>query len=93
MREWGVNAGTIDSEVYNGLRDTYKSYFPTQREFSELERSMPDSVRKQFVDQSSPVKKAKGSERDVNNPIENIMNLVNRTVKTARYNEVGAEFT
>jgi hypothetical protein len=89
MREWGVKAGTVDEQIYNDLRQTYKSYFPTQREFSQLESSMPDSVRKQFVDNVTPIRKATGSERDINNPIENIMNLVNRTVRTARYNEVG----
>jgi hypothetical protein len=35
------------------------------------------------------LKTATGSERDINNPVENIMNLVDRTIKTARYNEVG----
>jgi hypothetical protein len=89
MKEWGVNAGTVDADVYKNLRETYKSYFPTQREFSQLEKSMPDSVRKQFVDNATPIKKATGSDRDINNPLENIMNLVNRNVKTARYNQVG----
>ncbi len=89
MREWGVNSGTVDSDVYNQLRNTYKSYFPTQREFSQLEKSIPGDMRKQFVDSASPIGKAKGSDRDIHNPLSNIMNLVNRTVKTARYNEVG----
>lgn len=89
MREWGVNSGTVDNEVYDQLRSTYKSYFPTQREFSELEKSMPDGFSKKFVDSNSPIKKATGSERDIHNPLSNIMNLVDRTVKTARYNEVG----
>lgn len=89
MQEWGVKAGTVDNEIYAKLRDTYKSYFPTQREFSQLEKSIPSNIRKQFVDASSPIGKAKGSERDIHNPLSNIMNLVNRTVKTARYNEVG----
>lgn len=89
MQEWGVNAGIIDSQVYSDLRNMYKSYFPTQREFSQLEKSMPENVRKQFVDNASPIKTATGSGRDINNPVENIMNLVNRTVRTARYNDVG----
>lgn len=89
MREWGVNSGLIDSNLYNSLREMYKSYIPTQREFTEIEKAMPDGIRQQFADQVSPIRRATGSSRDVNNPIENIMNLVNRTVKTARYNEVG----
>ncbi|MDP4117659.1 MAG: LPD38 domain-containing protein [Bacillota bacterium] len=88
-KEWGVNAGTIDETIYSELRNKYKSYVPTQREFSELEKGIPASVKKQFVDVNSPIKKATGSARDINNPIENIMNLVNRTVQSAKYNEVG----
>lgn len=89
MKEWGVKSGTVDDTVYKNLRETYKSYFPTQREFSQLEKSMVDSTGKRFVDTGNPLKTATGSNRDINNPIENIMNLVDRTVKTARYNEVG----
>jgi hypothetical protein len=91
MRTWGVDAGTVDETIYNDLRKTYKSYVPTQREFSELEKAIPGGVSRKYVDQSSPIKKATGSERNIKNPIENIMGLVNRTVRTARYNEVGQE--
>ena len=89
MQEWGVKSGIVDKDVYAELRKTYKSYFPTQREFSQLEKSMPEGFTKRFIDQATPLKKATGSARDINNPIENIMSLVNRTVKTARYNTVG----
>jgi hypothetical protein len=89
MKTWGVDAGTVDANVYKNLREMYKSYFPTQREFSQLEQSIPDGIRRKFVDNAVPLKKATGSERDIINPLENIMNLVNRTVRTAKYNEVG----
>lgn len=89
MKTWGVDAGTIDSKTYKNLREMYKSYFPTQREFSQLEQSIPEGIRRKFVDNAVPLKKATGSERDIINPLENIMNLVNRTVRTAKYNEVG----
>lgn len=92
MRTWGVDAGTVDAAKYDLLRQTYQSYVPTQREFSELEKAMPGGgIGRKFVDQSSPIKRATGSERNIKNPIENIMGLVNRTVRTARYNEVGQE--
>lgn len=91
MRTWGVDAGTVDETLYNQLRETYKSYVPTQREFSELEKAIPGGVSRKFVDQSTPIKKATGSDRNIKNPLENIMNLVNRTVRTEKYNEVGQE--
>ena len=91
MKEWGVKAGTVDETLYGQLRETYKSYVPTQREFSELEKAIPGGVSRKFVDQTTPIRKATGSDRNIKNPIENIMGLVNRTVRTAKYNEVGQE--
>lgn len=89
MQTWGVDTGIVNKDVYAGLRDTYKSYFPTQREFSTLESSIPDGLTAKFADQRTPIRKATGSERDIKDPIENIMNLVSKVVRTAKYNEVG----
>jgi hypothetical protein len=89
-RAWGVESGVIDAAVYENLRNQYTSYIPTQREFSEVEQALTGgSVGQKFVDNQSPMRTATGSARDINNPVENIMRLVNTTVKTARYNQVG----
>jgi hypothetical protein len=88
-RTWGVDVGTINKEMYDSLKDAYKNYIPTNRDFSTLEDGIPQGVRSKFVDQRTPIKKATGSDRDIVNPVENIMNLVNRTIRTAKYNEVG----
>ena len=90
-KAWGVDSGLIGSDTYATLREKYKNYFPTQREFSDMETGLPREVARQFVDPKNPIKAATGSSRDLNNPIENIMNLVNMRVKAARYNEVGQE--
>ncbi len=89
MQTWGVDTGIVNKELYGNLRQTYKSYFPTQRDFSELEKAIPDNVSRKFADQRTPIRKATGSERDIIDPVENIMNLVDRTIRTAKYNEVG----
>lgn len=91
MKTWGVDAGTVDETLYKQLRETYVSYVPTQREFSELEKAIPGSISRKFVDQATPIQRAGVSDRNIKNPIENIMGLVNRTVRTAKYNEVGQE--
>ena len=90
-KAWGVETGLIGKDGYASLREKYKSYFPTQREFSEMETGLPREITRQFVDPKSPIKAATGSSRDLNNPVENIMSLVNMRVKAARYNEVGQE--
>jgi len=89
MKTWGVDTGIVNKDLYKGLRETYKSYFPTQRDFSELEKAIPDNVSQKFAGQRTPIRKATGSERDIIDPVENIMQLVNRTVRAAKYNEVG----
>lgn len=89
MEIWGVDSGIVNKEVYQGLKQTYKSYFPTQRDFSTLEKAIPDNVSQKFADQRTPIRRATGSEKDIIDPVENIMKLVDRTIRTAKYNEVG----
>lgn len=89
MDEWGVNSGITDKELYSALRKQYPNYIPTNRDFSSLEQGTLLTNGRGFVNQSKPIKKATGSDRNITDPLENIMNLVNRTVRTARYNEVG----
>lgn len=87
--EWGNKSGLVSDDLWKSLQDTYKNYVPTQRSFSQLEQGFSATNGRGFVDQGNTLKRAKGSERDIINPLENIMSLVNRTVRTARYNEVG----
>jgi hypothetical protein len=90
MKEWGVNSGVTDADLYKSLREMYPDYLPTNRQFDDIEEFVPPSVSsKGYVNQKTPLKKATGSDRDIIDPVENIMNLVNRTVRTAKYNEVG----
>jgi hypothetical protein len=93
MQEWGVKAGTVDAQAYKDLRLLYEDYLPTNRAFSDLEDFIPESgAGRGFIDKSSPIKTATGSQRNIIDPSENIINLVNRTVRTARLNEVGQVF-
>lgn len=91
MNEWGVNTGVVNGDLYKAMREQYPNYIPTNREFNDLEDFLPggNGSGKKFVNQSTPLKKATGSQRNIIDPTENIMNLVNRTVRTSKYNEVG----
>lgn len=91
MQEWGVKTGVIDENLYKSLREKYPNYIPTNRAFDDIEEFISNRNGKGFVDQSVPLNRATGSNRDITDPLENIMNLVNRTVRTAKYNEVGQE--
>lgn len=90
MNEWGVNAGTLDKGLYEANLKTYPNYIPTNRDFSTLEQTGQGyGGSKGFVNNTTPLKRATGSTRDIIDPRENIANLVNRVVKTAKNNEVG----
>ena len=89
MQEWAIKTGTVNKEVYEGWRKDYPSYFPTFREFDTIEK-INIGMGKSFVDLPSPVKKATGSSRNITNPVGNIIQMINRVVRTARYNEVGS---
>jgi hypothetical protein len=89
MEEWGHKSGLIDDDTWKKLRETYPDYFPTNRVFeneSELANIFTD-----YRGTTSPLKTATGSDRDIN-PVENIMNLINTTVRKARINQVGQSF-
>jgi len=91
MDEWGVNAGTLDKGLSEANKKTYPNYIPTNRDFSTLEQggSSFGGGNKGFVNQTTPIKRATGSARNIIDPQENIANMVTRTVKAAKNNEVG----
>lgn len=87
--KWSNEAGLIDDELFKILQETYPNYVPTNRSFSTIENAMPNTQGRGFVNQSSGIKRATGSARDITDPTENIMEMINRTVRTAKYNQVG----
>jgi len=91
MNEWGVKAGTLDENLSKINRKTYPDYIPTNRDFSTLEQAGQGfgGSGKGFVNQTTPIKRATGSARNIIDPRENIANMVVRTIKTAKNNEVG----
>jgi len=90
MDEWGVNAGTLDKNLSEANKKMYPSYIPTNRDFSSLEQagSNGSGGNAGFVNQTIPIKRATGSARNIIDPRENIANMVARTVKSAKNNEV-----
>jgi hypothetical protein len=63
--EWGYNAGLLEENLWNQLQKTYPNYVPTQRGFEDIEQGIQRTNGKGFVDQSTPLNRATGSERDV----------------------------
>jgi hypothetical protein len=88
MQEWAVKTGLVSKETMDHLNKIYPHYAPTYR---QMEPTAQTQIRpgKGFVNQPNVLKKATGSERPIFNPLEKTLELVDKTVKAAKYNEVG----
>lgn len=88
MQEWAIKTGLVSKETMDHLNKIYPHYAPTYR---QMEPTAQTQIRpgKGFVNQPNVLKKATGSERPIFNPLEKTLELVDKTVKAAKYNEVG----
>jgi hypothetical protein len=89
METWGVKSGLISEDTWKVLKEKYPHYVPTYRVLEEVLGPKPLNAKRAFVNQPNIVKKATGSSKPVINPLEKSMELVDKTVKAAKYNEVG----
>lgn len=91
--EWLVKSGLLSKESWETMREMYPHYVPTERIFTPLEKQKGQHIKgtkgNKFVGQSSGIKKATGSVRDIKDPIEVTMGNIDKIVKAARLNEVG----
>lgn len=88
MDTWGVKAGTLDKGLYEANKKMYPNYVPTNREYSSLETLTKGNGATGYANQTMPIKKATGSARAIIDPRESIADMVMRTVKSAKNNEV-----
>jgi len=88
MDTWGVKAGTLDKGLYEANKKMYPDYVPTNREYSSLETLTKGNGAKGYANQTIPIKRATGSARAIIDPRESIADMVMRTVKSAKNNEV-----
>lgn len=90
MQTWGVDTGLISQDRYKALREMYPNYVPTYRILDEVEQG-GKSIGKsgKYVDMPNIIKRAKGSSKPVQSPLQNIIELANKTIRTAKNNEVG----
>lgn len=82
--KWLVETGLLSQEVANELKQKYKNYVPFYRDVGKGDAR----ARRGFADQTTPIKRAKGSGADILDPIESIIVNTERFVKAAKRNEV-----
>ena len=94
MKAWAVDTGLMSEDMHSMLKEMYNHYVPTNRSFQDHEELFGGGYGgKGFVDKSKPTKRAQkgGSSRDIVDLQESVVQLVTKTVRTAKMNEVGQE--
>lgn len=83
-----VNSGRISAEAANLMRDKNPFYAPLYR-IVDTESPLTGMSKKKYGDLFSPVKRLKGSSRDIISPTENILYNTYAMINIAERNRVG----
>ena len=87
-----VKEGMLTAKAYHTMRKMYPHYIPFFRDMSDVGMQSFLSGGKGFIDVSSPVKRLKGSTRDIINPLESIIKNTFQFVNAIERNHVGRTF-
>lgn len=87
-----VKEGMLTVKVYHTMRKMYPHYIPFFRDMSDVGMQSFLSGGKGFIDVSSPVKRLKGSTRDIIDPLESIIKNTFQFYNAVERNHVGRTF-
>lgn len=87
-----VNNGILKPETYHLLRKRYPNYVPFFRDFSAESMDGFFSSSKGFVNVANPIKRFKGSTRDIIDPLESIVKNTYQFYNAIERNHVGVTF-
>lgn len=86
---WLVKTGMLSEDAFSAMKAKYGDYIPMQRLMDDVEIGVSrGGAKRSFVDQPSPVKAAKGSERKTIESLETLLEKVPSYIKSAKRNEV-----
>lgn len=88
MKTWLVDTGMIPMDFYEKLWEKYPNYVPLNRDMGQRTRG---GAKASLGNQRSGIKWAKGSGRDILNPLESIMLQMDTYVKAAERNAVAQQ--
>lgn len=92
MLQMLVKEGMLTAKAYHTMRKMYPHYIPFFRDMSDAGMQSFLSGGKGFVDVSSPVKRFKGSTRDIIDPLESIVKNTFQFYSAVERNHVGRTF-
>lgn len=92
MLQMLVKESMLTAKAYHTMRKMYPHYIPFFRDMSDAGMQSFLSGGKGFIDVSSPVKRFKGSTRDIIDPLESIIKNTFQFYNTIERNHVGRTF-
>lgn len=92
MLQMLVKEGMLTAKAYHTMRKMYPHYIPFFRDMSDAGMQSFLSGGKGFIDVSSPVKRFKGSTRDIIDPLESIVKNTFQFYNAVEHNHVGRTF-
>lgn len=82
-----VESGNMSEEQYNEIVKNNKKYIPFQRVFED-EPAFPVSTKGKFTKAKSPIKKIRGSEREIKNVLQSITENTARIITISERNRI-----
>ena len=77
MRTYVVGTGLISQEQYDAMRAKHPFYVPFKRVMDDIRAASKGfGTHRTFANQLNPIKKAKGSGRDIIHPVESMINML-----------------
>jgi hypothetical protein len=87
-----LDSGRISKSSYDAMKDKWKNYIPLNRVFGE-EEMVGNSLKQSFANVGSSIKKLKGSERKIIDPIESLIKNTYKIENEASIGKVGQQFS
>lgn len=88
-----VENGVLSQDGVNAMRGKWKNYMPMFRSFDDEKVEFTKGLGDSFANIANPIKRLKGSQRKVVDPIENMIKNIYKTTNTTARNKVGLQLS
>jgi len=88
-----VDANVLSKESVAAMREKWPNYMPLFRLFDDEKVGFAKGLSEAFANVGNPIKKLKGSERKVIDPIESMVKNIYKLTETAEKNRVGLQLS
>ncbi|OPG91350.1 hypothetical protein B2I21_35210 [Chryseobacterium mucoviscidosis] len=86
-----VDSGVVSQQLADVLADRWKNYIPMFRSFDDTAEGFGGSVSQALANVASPIKALKGSERNVDDPLINMVKNIFQSTNATERNKVASQ--